>query len=68
MPGPPVAVCEGDLLSVEVNNHLHTETTTVHFHGKYLSINLNLKLLNNGGQRNHLPSLKSVTTPINRLL
>ena len=36
MPGPPVAVCEGDLLSVEVNNHLHTETTTVHFHGKYL--------------------------------
>ena len=36
MPGPPVAVCEGDLLSVEVNNHLHTETTTMHFHGTFL--------------------------------
>lgn len=35
MPGPPVAVCEGDLVVVEVNNHLHTETTTVHFHGEH---------------------------------
>lgn len=35
MPGPAVAVCQGDLLQVQVNNHLHTETTTVHFHGEH---------------------------------
>ena len=34
MPGPPVAVCKGDQVIVEVNNKLHTEVTTQHFHGK----------------------------------
>ena len=33
MPGPPIAVCKGDMVSVEVRNKLHTETTTLHFHG-----------------------------------
>ena len=34
MPGPAVAVCEGDTVIVDVKNHLQTETTSVHFHGK----------------------------------
>ena len=34
MPGPALAVCEGDTVIVDVKNHLQTETTSVHFHGK----------------------------------
>ena len=34
MPGPPVVVCQGDTLVVEVINKLQTEITSVHFHGK----------------------------------
>ncbi len=36
MPGPPVAVCKGDQVIVDVYNHLHTETFSVHWHGKQL--------------------------------
>ena len=46
MPGPPVAVCEGDLVIVEVNNHLHTETTTMHFHGTHLCRKTKLDFIN----------------------
>ena len=34
MPGPTVAVCKGDKIIVEINNKLHTEVTSMHFHGK----------------------------------
>ena len=33
MPGPPVAVCKGDTVVVDVINELETETTSIHFHG-----------------------------------
>lgn len=29
-----VAVCQGDKVIVDVINHLHTEVTSMHFHGK----------------------------------
>ena len=38
MPGPPVAVCKGDQVIVEINNKLHTEVTTMHFHGKFKNL------------------------------
>ena len=34
MPGPPVVVCKGDKLVVDVMNHLAAEVTSFHFHGK----------------------------------
>ncbi len=33
MPGPPVVVCQGDTVVAELINKLHTETTSMHFHG-----------------------------------
>ena len=33
MPGPPVVVCQGDEMLVEVHNKLHTQGTSIHFHG-----------------------------------
>ena len=35
MPGEPVIVCHGDTVVVRVKNKLHTETTSVHFHGEH---------------------------------
>ena len=35
MPGEPVIVCQGDTVVVRVKNKLHTETTSVHFHGEH---------------------------------
>ena len=41
MPGPAIAVCEGDMVEVDVINRLNTETTSVHFHGKnFVSLKL----------------------------
>jgi FtsP/CotA-like multicopper oxidase with cupredoxin domain len=34
MPGPPVVVCQGDEVIVEVHNHLDMESTSIHFHGR----------------------------------
>ena len=34
MPGPAVTVCQGDTVVVDLENHLHTEVTSVHFHGE----------------------------------
>ena len=34
MPGPAVVVCQGDTVVAEIINKLHTETTSVHWHGK----------------------------------
>jgi len=39
MPGPPVVVCKGDQLIVNVKNHLPAEVTSFHFHGKSCLIN-----------------------------
>ena len=33
MPGPPVVVCQGDEVLVDVYNHLREDTTSIHFHG-----------------------------------
>ena len=35
MPGPSVVVCQGDTVVAEIVNKLHTETTTIHWHGKF---------------------------------
>ncbi|TRY73881.1 hypothetical protein TCAL_12804 [Tigriopus californicus] len=37
MPGPMVAVCQGDKVIVDVINHLHTEVTSMHFHGEHMN-------------------------------
>ena len=37
MPGIPVVICQGDEVVVEVHNKLHMESTTIHFHGKYIN-------------------------------
>ena len=34
MPGPPVAVCQHDIVVLDVVNEEATETTSIHFHGK----------------------------------
>ena len=45
MPGPPVALCKGDNIIVDVINTLATESTSIHFHGKIISgIIFSLKL------------------------
>ncbi len=36
MPGPPVAVCAGDRVIVDVRNHLPTESFSVHWHGEHM--------------------------------
>ncbi|KAK2575713.1 hypothetical protein KPH14_012102 [Odynerus spinipes] len=33
MPGPPIEVCHGDRVIVDVINLLHSESTTMHWHG-----------------------------------
>jgi len=33
MPGPTLAACLGDVISVEVRSHLATESFTLHWHG-----------------------------------
>ena len=33
MPGPPVVVCQGDEVLVDVYNRLRDDTTSIHFHG-----------------------------------
>ena len=33
MPGPPVVVCQGDEVLVDVYNHLNGDSTSIHFHG-----------------------------------
>ena len=40
MPGPSVVVCQGDTVVAKIVNKLHTETTSVHWHGKYRVIHL----------------------------
>ncbi len=35
MPGPPVVVCKGDTVVVDVINQLQGSTTSLHFHGKF---------------------------------
>ena len=35
MPGPPVMVCEGDRVVVDVENNLAAEVTSLHFHGEH---------------------------------
>ena len=35
MPGPPIIVCKGDKVIVEVHNKLHSEVTSLHFHGSF---------------------------------
>lgn len=44
MPGPPVVVCKGDHVVVDVKNHLAAEVTSFHFHGIEFSINLMIKV------------------------
>ena len=39
MPGPSVVVCQGDTVVAEIVNKLHTETTTIHWHGKFFLMN-----------------------------
>ncbi|CAH0392144.1 unnamed protein product [Bemisia tabaci] len=33
VPGPPIHVCEGDTIKVDVYNHMASESTTIHWHG-----------------------------------
>lgn len=33
MPGPTIDVCVGDMLIIDVENHLLGESTTIHWHG-----------------------------------
>ena len=33
MPGPPVVVCKGDQVIIDVINKLEEATATLHFHG-----------------------------------
>ena len=40
MPGPPIAVCQNDIVLLDVVNEAGIETTTIHFHGKSLDLNL----------------------------
>ncbi|XP_060526823.1 uncharacterized protein LOC132702294 isoform X2 [Cylas formicarius] len=35
IPGPAIEVCQGDLIEVDVENHLMNEGTTVHWHGQH---------------------------------
>lgn len=35
LPGPSIEVCLNDEIIVEVQNHLHTEETTIHWHGHH---------------------------------
>lgn len=35
MPGPPIEVCQGDRIIVDVINLLHSESTTMHWHGQH---------------------------------
>ncbi|XP_017757142.1 PREDICTED: laccase-4-like isoform X2 [Eufriesea mexicana] len=35
MPGPPIEVCQGDKIIVDVINLLHSESTTIHWHGQH---------------------------------
>ncbi|XP_043195467.1 laccase-1-like isoform X2 [Amphibalanus amphitrite] len=35
MPGPPVEVCEGDTIVVDLENHLGSETSSIHWHGMH---------------------------------
>nr|XP_012152944.1 PREDICTED: laccase-1-like isoform X2 [Megachile rotundata]XP_012152945.1 PREDICTED: laccase-1-like isoform X2 [Megachile rotundata] len=35
MPGPPIEVCQGDRVIVDVINSLHSESTTMHWHGQH---------------------------------
>ncbi|XP_029042896.1 laccase-1-like isoform X2 [Osmia bicornis bicornis] len=35
MPGPPIEVCQGDRVIVDVINMLHSESTTMHWHGQH---------------------------------
>lgn len=44
MPGTPVVVCQGDRVIVDVHNHLHTETTSIHWHGSYFRLRTSFEL------------------------
>ena len=47
MPGPSVVVCQGDTVVAEIVNKLHTETTTIHWHGKcFLNVKKVMQFLN----------------------
>ncbi|XP_039951037.1 uncharacterized protein LOC120768422 [Bactrocera tryoni] len=35
MPGPSIEVCEGDMIVVDVHNHLLGDSTTIHWHGMH---------------------------------
>ncbi|XP_043252870.1 laccase-1-like [Colletes gigas] len=35
MPGPPIEVCQGDRVIVDVMNLFHSESTTMHWHGQH---------------------------------
>lgn len=35
MPGPAIEVCQGDRITVDVINLLHSESTTMHWHGQH---------------------------------
>ncbi|XP_029167358.1 laccase-1-like isoform X1 [Nylanderia fulva] len=35
MPGPPIEVCQGDRIIVDMINMLHSEGTTMHWHGQH---------------------------------
>ena len=39
MPGPPIAVCQNDIVVLDVVNEAGIETTTIHFHGKLIDLN-----------------------------
>ena len=34
MPGPPVVVCQGDDVLVDIYNRLPGDSTSLHFHGR----------------------------------
>lgn len=35
MPGPAIEVCQGDRITIDVINLLHSESTTMHWHGQH---------------------------------
>ncbi|XP_050459859.1 uncharacterized protein LOC126855865 isoform X3 [Cataglyphis hispanica] len=35
LPGPPIEVCQGDRIIVDMINLLHSESTTMHWHGQH---------------------------------
>ena len=50
MPGPPVVVCQGDDVLVDVYNRMPGDSTSIHFHGKFFC-----------RKERHVPEIKTLS-------